>query len=472
MGVRSVVLVVTLGAAAGVGAGAGIYHVAPAAPLVRGLSIGERFVPTGASPEAWLAARREQALGRTVWLRHGERSIRTTLGALGVSIDVEATLARAREVGHDGPLLRRLKEARRARRGLIDVPLVWALDEAKARAFLEEQIAPAVFRIPADARVDLENHLKIPDQAGQELDVERTLEAIRKGEHEDEESVEIAVRYRPAQVTLEDLTRVEVSKVVAAFETTFVTYGSGAGRAVNIANAARKIDGIVLAPGEVFSFNDRVGPRTRENGFTMAPEIQGDETITGWGGGTCQLATTLYAAALFGALDILDRQSHSRPSAYIKMGLDATVAYPQVDLKLRNSMPFPVMLHAFLPKPTVIRVELLGGDPVATVEYSYGIGHTEDFTRRIYIKPHFPPGKRVRHQKGTRGYDVTSFVRIRYKDGRVDERHYFSGYRPAPEVYWVAPGYDLTELPALPEHAKGVEDMTAGRDAAQDAYAM
>src|SRR5690606_15307022 len=97
-----------------------------------------------------------------------------------------------------------------------------------------------------------------------------------------------------------DLTRVDVGRVVASFETTFSLWGSGAGRAVNIANAARKIDGIVLSPGEVFSFNERVGPRTQENGFTMAPEIQGDETVNGWGGGACQLASTLYAAALFG----------------------------------------------------------------------------------------------------------------------------------------------------------------------------
>ncbi|HSN97331.1 MAG TPA: VanW family protein [Candidatus Nanopelagicales bacterium] len=472
MGIRSVVLVVTLGALAGTGVGAGLYHVVPRSPLVRGLSIGERFPPEGASPEAWLGARRDAIEARKVWLHREGLWIEATLGELGMSIDVEATLSEARRVGHEGALTRRLREASRARRGRIDVPLVWTIDAQKARAFLEKQVAPSVYRVPVDARLDLAQRAKIPDQAGQELDVERTLSAIGAGTHEDEEEIEIAVRYRSAKVTLADLTRVDVGRVVASFETTFSLWGSGAGRAVNIANAARKIDGLVLSPGEVFSFNERVGERTQENGFTMAPEIQGDETVNGWGGGACQLASTLYAAALFGALDVLDRQSHSRPSAYIRLGLDATVSYPTVDLRFRNSLPFPVMIHAFLPKPTVIRVELLGGDPIATVEYTYGVGHVEDFTRRIYVKPHFPPGKRVRHQKGSRGLDVTSFVRVRYKDGRVDERHYFSGYRPAPEVYWVAPGYDLAELPALPEHAKGVEDLSTSSAAARDAYAM
>lgn len=472
VGIRSLVLVIAVGSVAGVGAGAGLHHVVPASPLVRGLSVGERVLPPGASPVAWLSARREAARGRRVWLRHDDQWVGATLAELGVSIDVEATLARAKEVGHEGPLLRRLKEASRARRGQIEVPLVWAVDEQKARAFLQENIAPRVHRAPVDARLDLAARTKIADQPGQELDVEKCLEALRAGAHEDEEILDLPTRHLSADVTLADLTRVQVDRVVAAFETTFHTYGSGAGRAVNIARGAARIDGIVLSPGEVLSFNDRVGPRTRENGFTMAPEIQADETVQGWGGGICQLASTLYAASLFGALDIIDRQSHSRPSAYTRLGLDATVSYPTVDLQIRNSLPFPVMIHAFLPKPTVVRVELLGGDPVATVEYTYGIGQTEDFMRRIYVKPHFPPGKSLRHQRGSRGLDVTSFVRVRYKDGRVDERHYYSGYRPAPEVFWVAPGFDLAELPPLPEHAKGVEDRSGRSDAEGGVAAM
>ena len=93
-------------------------------------------------------------------------------------------------------------------------------------------------------------------------------------------------------------------------------------------------------------------PRTLERGFTWAPEIQGDEMTTGVGGGTCQVSTTLHIAALFGALEILERQGHSHPSAYAMMGLDATVSYPSTDLKFKNTLPFPVMIHAYLPKPT------------------------------------------------------------------------------------------------------------------------
>ena len=440
----------------GVGAGFGAHYVVPESPLVRGLLVGDRFVPERGSPEAWLEQRGKALSERIVRFHHQDQTFEATLGEVGVRLDAAATIARGMSIGHTGPLMTRLREARKARRGEIDVPLVWSIDKSRASAFFE-RISGAIEKPPTDARVDMAKRTKIPDQPGIALNIEASIDALAAGSHEDEESIELVIRYTTAKTTFADLVQVDIEKVFSAFETTFTTWGSGAGRAVNIANAAAKIDGLVLAPGAVFSFNDAVGPRTKDNGFVLAPEIQGDELTPGYGGGTCQLSSTLYAAALFGALEIPDRQSHSRPSSYTKLGLDAAVSFPLVDLKIRNSTSFPIMIHAYFPKPTSIRVEILGGEPAATVQYTYGIQRREDFLRRITVKSYMAPGRRRLHQKGTQGLDVISYVKVRYYDGRVEDRHYFSAYRPFPEVYWVAPGYNLDDLPPLPEHAKGVE---------------
>ena len=447
--------VLAIGSIVGASGGVAAHRLVPRSPLAAGIQIGERRAPDRGAAE-WLAARRETARSRVVRFRHEDQVFESTLGQAGVEIDVAATLERARAFAHTGSMFQRLRESEAARRGEIDVPLVWFVDRKRARALLESW-APALAKEPVDARIDLDQHRKIADLPGAALDVETSIDELEKGRHDDEETVSLIVRSRSAKVMLADLARVDVEKVLSAHETTFVTWGGGAGRAINIRNAAARIDGVMLMPGEILSFNEKVGPRTRERGFALAPEIQGDELQNGYGGGTCQVSSTLHAASLFGALDIVERQSHSRPSSYTKMGLDATVSYPLADLKIRNNMSFPILIHAFLPKPTAIRVEILGGDPVAKVEYSYGVGSSEGFVRRVTVKHHFPPGKRVRHQKGIRGYDVTSLVKVTYNDGRVIERKYFSGYRPAPEVYWVAPGYDTEELPPLPEHATGVE---------------
>jgi vancomycin resistance protein YoaR len=467
--VRSSTLLLVLGIASSAAVSVGVvgYQYLPASPVVRGLHIAERRVPEEGSPATWLADRQKAALDWEVRFHHDGEIIETTLGAVGVEIDVHRSLERASEVGHAGSFMRRVREASEARRGEVDVPLVFFVDERKARAFFEG-IAPLFARAPVDARLDLAQKQKTPDEPGRELDVEASLAALEDASLADGAIVPLVTRRVSAKVTLADLVAVDVGRVVSSFETTFSLAGSGAGRAVNIRNAASKIDGIVISPGDVFSFNEKVGPRTRDNGFTPAPEIQGDELTDGVGGGTCQLSSTLHGAAVFGALEVLQRQNHSRASSYTKLGLDAAVSYPVVDLKIKNVLPFPVMIHTTFPLPTKVRVEILGGDPVAKVEYGYGVAERKDFVRRITVKEDLPSGKRIHRQKGVQGFRVFSTVRLSYFDGRVEERHYYSGYRPSPEVYWVAPDYDESNLPPLPEHAKGVEGRPSPEEATDE----
>jgi vancomycin resistance protein YoaR len=459
-----VLTVLALGALVGIGGGLGAHRYVPQSPTLRGIYVGERRAPDR-GVGAWLADRREAARSRTVRFRHEDRIFEATLEAAGVTLDVAGTLAAAEAVGQTGAFSSRFRESERARKGLVEVPLVWKVDDAKAKALLAG-FAEGLARAPVDARLDLVKHVKVREIDGQSLDIDASLASLKGGSHDDDEKIDLIVHRVAAKVSVDDVSRVDIEKVVSAYETTFVTWGVGANRAINIAAAVSRFDGTVLAPGESFSFNDKVGPRTRERGFALAPEIQGDELQDGYGGGTCQSSSTLHAAALFAALDITERRAHSRPSSYTKMGLDATVSFPLADLKFKNSLPYPIMIHAYLPKPTAVRVEILGGDPVAKVDYTYGVSHEEDFVRRVTVKSNLAPGKRIKHQKGIPGYQVFSTVKVTYNDGRATERKYYSGYRPAPEVFWVAPGYDSGELPPLPEHAKGVEGAPGSGEAA------
>ncbi|MFO0552342.1 MAG: VanW family protein [Polyangiaceae bacterium] len=455
-------IVVLIGMAGGTGLGLGAHAMLPTSPYARGVSIGEHRIPDKGSAADMLEAERQAIRDKRVVLRYGEDLEEVTYGDFGVDIDIAKTLEKARLVAHTGDVFFQIKEAERAKRGEIDVPLVYTFDEAAATAILE-RIAEKVKREPIDARLVMAEKKKYPDVAGQRLDIEVAFESIRGADWSAVNGVAFDLPIVPvrAKVTLNDLIQVDVSKILSAWETTYATTGTGVGRSINIARAASFIDGAIIPPQATFSFNELVGPRTLERGFALAPEIQGDELTTGVGGGTCQVSSTLFAASLNGVLDIIERRSHSRPSAYAKLGLDATVFYGAVDLKLRNPYTFAIMVHAFVPKPGVVRVELLGGDPTADVSYSFGIGATEDFVRRITVKSWMKPGTRQRHQKGSPGYDVTSVVSIKWKDGRTEERKYFSLYRPAPEVFWVAPGYDEAELPPLPPRAKGVEGRLA-----------
>jgi vancomycin resistance protein YoaR len=117
-------------------------------------------------------------------------------------------------------------------------------------------------------------------------------------------------------------------------------------RAHNVRMAAAAIDGVVIAPGATFSFNEATGPRTLRRGYRKAPVVIRGELEDGIGGGVCQVASTLHAAAREAELEIVERKAHSRPSHYIRRRLEAAVAYPELDLKIRNPHPYPVSVSA------------------------------------------------------------------------------------------------------------------------------
>ena len=115
----------------------------------------------------------------------------------------------------------------------------------------------------------------------------------------------------------------------------------------NISQACSNINGTILEPGEVFSFNEVVGQRTYENGFLTATVIAGGQYEQGLGGGICQVSTTLYNAALMTDLEIVERHSHAWPSDYISPGLDATVDWPALDLKFKNDTDYQIVIVAW-----------------------------------------------------------------------------------------------------------------------------
>ena len=125
-------------------------------------------------------------------------------------------------------------------------------------------------------------------------------------------------------------------------------YGSTAERVNNIRLAASKLDGLVLLPGQTFSYNDTVGQRTREAGFQVAKAYSDGQEVDELGGGICQVSSSLYGATLYSRLKIVSRQNHYFKVGYLDYGLDATVSWRQPDFKFRNDKDFPIKLAAYL----------------------------------------------------------------------------------------------------------------------------
>jgi len=133
-----------------------------------------------------------------------------------------------------------------------------------------------------------------------------------------------------------------VKEVVGEFTT---QHPCCAARVTNIHKMSDLTKGIIIAPGETFSANDTVGRRTKEKGFVSAPVIEQGKFEEDFGGGVSQWATTTFNAAFFAGLDIPEHKAHSIYISRYPFGREATLAYPSVDLKIKNNTPYGVVIY-------------------------------------------------------------------------------------------------------------------------------
>jgi vancomycin resistance protein YoaR len=159
---------------------------------------------------------------------------------------------------------------------------------------------------------------------------------------------------------------------------------------------------------------------------------------------------TLHAAAYLGGLEVVERSNHSRPSGYLRPGLDATVVYPTVDLKLRNPYEFPIVIDPKAEKGT-LKMVLLGRERAPAVEFATVTVGVSDYKRKIEEAPWLTEGQFVLKQRGIRGLSIrkTRIIHAKSEGSRVEVTT--DVYPPTFELYLIAPGMDPEAiLPPLP----------------------
>ncbi|MBQ8300746.1 MAG: VanW family protein, partial [Clostridia bacterium] len=228
-----------------------------------------------------------------------------------------------------------------------------------------------VYRDALDARYEINgNEVTIlPGQPGRFINKEEAAPFMEKV-YEGCEPVRVPYYTAPPANTEQQLKDKLFADTLASYSTSYG--GSTSNRCANVARAASLINGKVLAPGEVFSFNDTVGKRTTANGFYTAKEYINGKSVDGIGGGTCQVSSTLYSAVLYADMNIVERLNHMMSVGYIPLGQDATVSDSGVDFKFRNSSDYPVKISAYTNGST-ITISIIGTqwDPARKVELSH-----------------------------------------------------------------------------------------------------
>jgi vancomycin resistance protein YoaR len=423
----------------------------PEEGLLPGTRIDGAVVPAGADTKTFVEERAKATLARRLQVMLDGRVVADqSLADLGVSVDVDRVVAAARAQGKNGDLLGRIELAERARKGELDVPLVYRIDRNAAMPLLVA-LKENEDSAPVSARLDLSAHAVIPEKPGRYIDADGALAVfLAAAVDRNAAKVELPTVSVPPRVSSDFIKKLDISTVVSEYETYFSRAGDQKRRGKNIDNGAAKLDGLVLAPGELVSFNAIVGERSEENGFQKSWEIFKGEMVEGIGGGTCQVASTFHAVAFFAGLDVVERLPHSRPSAYIPMGLDSTVVYPIVDLKVRNPHPFPVVLHAKT-EGNKLRMELLGASKPVRVSFGRDVLETVPYKRKIVEDEKLSGKKVVVKQHGIKGYKIKRSRTLVYADGRKQVETNTDFYPPTTEIYQVPVGFDVSLLPPLPE---------------------
>lgn len=438
---RKSTLVVAVAVAAGLGIGFSLVPRSPGpdsaeVPLPEVTLFGERLPPGDDRVKLALERVRRFAAGKfQLELPDGKRR-EIQLGELGAEIDKVRLSELVRSSADRTSAMLRLWRAGE-QLGPLALPVPITLNPARAvpalRALKDELDRP-----PVDARLDLEARKLVPETNGRLLDIDASLQAIEDALLAGQRRVRLVFHERKPKRVAAELGNVAFDEVLGYFETRYDRSERHRARTFNLRLAASKLDGHVLLPGEIFDFNEVVGPRDEANGYKVASVIAEGELVDGIGGGTCQISGTLHGAAFFAGLEIVERYPHTRPSSYIKMGLDATVVYPTINFRLKNPFPFPVVLHETV-KNGIVRAEILGPKRTKTVTLIRRIDSAIPYEEVERPDKDLPSGVRVLGQRGMPGFKLRRYRITRDGPHAVRER-WDDTYPPTQQIIRVGTG--------------------------------
>lgn len=240
----------------------------------------------------------------------------------------------------------------------------------------------------------------------------------------DKDSYTIPLKTLYPNVKTSDIGIEAFPNLLSSYSTSFAS--SSSNRATNVSLATNKINGKVLMPGEVFSFNDTVGKRTPQAGFKVAGVYMNGQVATDYGGGICQVSSTLYNAVLRANLEIVDRSNHMFEVGYVPIGTDATVSWGAPDFKFKNSRSYPIkIVTSSSNRKCVVKFYGLKESEEYDIEIvSYRTGSVP-YRTTYTTDSSLAAGQQKVIQRGSNGAKSVAY-RIRKKNGQVISKELLS----------------------------------------------
>lgn len=341
--------------------------------------------------------------------------------------DLDESVEQAYKFGKENGILKKYMAIKYGEKAKSEISSGFSYDEEKLKEY-EVKLQANVNQPAKDASITInDKNIEVnPEVEGKTLNLDTLDQKLKEninGNINSTDVVKIDMESTKPRVTKEDLSKIK--DVIGTFSTNYGT--SAPGRCNNIEIATAALNGTVVMPGETFSFNDVVGPRTVERGYKEAGTYVGDKVEPGIGGGICQVSTTLYRAAMKANLRSVERTNHSMVVGYAQPGLDATVSYGYLDYKFKNTYDFPIYIQGTTSGEVVTYT--LYGDSSALNGKTYDmvseILETIPPETKVVPDSSLPEGKEVNEGGGMTGYRARSY-QITYENGTEANREIVS----------------------------------------------
>ncbi len=279
---------------------------------------------------------------KTIYLKYKDKKWPVPLDSIDYELDFDATLDYAYSIGRKGSIINRLKTINTINNKPINLILSAKYDKNQLVEKLDI-IKKDIDFLGISSTYNY-NYGKInytSDVVGRKLDVDINIKLIEKHLlNRNFEDIYLIVQPVKPSISITDVK--ELEHVLASYTTKFNI--NNYSRAYNIKLACQKINNYLLLPGEEFSMDLVLGPRTTAHGFMQAPIIMKNSVVQGTGGGVCQVASTLYNAVLLSMLQVTSRINHSIALNYVPPGQDATISEGYIDFKFKNNRDYTVCI--------------------------------------------------------------------------------------------------------------------------------
>lgn len=368
--------------------------------------------------------------------KYGDYNLEIEGREIDYSYDYKTTLNEAYSLGRKGSYFERIDIILNLYKNPSYLELMPIYNEEKLDKIIDN-IKKNIDKAPKDAEIFKKgNEFIIKDEkSALVLNVEKTKSIIddklKKHKYKEPIEMELVVEEIVPKVTANELKKIQ--DLLGVYKTRFNSNNKN--RTKNITLAAKTMNGKVVMPQDIFSFNEVVGPRTKEKGYLSAHVIFKGELIEGFGGGVCQPSSTLYNAVLLGNLKIIERSKHTIPSTYVPKGQDATVSYGVLDFKFQNTLDAPIYIESYVYRnEMIVRIY---GKKVEDIDIKVKSVIDEVVKRAIETKEdkELEEGTEKIEEKGRDGYKVTTY-KYYYKNGRLIKKERLSKdyYKPTKQI--------------------------------------